>query len=112
MKRPIIISIICIVGYLSVVFTFPQVFSPSIKKLGVLMPAVYGILVAAHFISCVGIWYFKRWGVQLYLLSFFAKTIFYLSIRQTGVVFYFNTALSIIFIIILLRFYPRMDSNL
>lgn len=112
MKRPIIITIICVIGYLSVVFTFPQVFSPSIKKLGVLMPAVYGVLVAAHFISCVGIWYFKRWGVQLYLLSFFAKTIFYLSIRETGLMFYINVFISVVFIIILLKFYPRMDRNL
>lgn len=76
------------------------------------MPAVYGILVAAHFIACVGLWYFKRWGVQLYLLVFFAKTIFYLSIRQTGAMFYANVVLSVVFIIILLRFYKRMDGNL
>lgn len=76
------------------------------------MPAVYGILVAAHFIACVGLWYFKRWGAQLYLLVFFAKTIFYLSIQQTGVMFYTNIFLSVVFIIILLRFYPRMDENL
>jgi hypothetical protein len=112
MNRPRIISIICIVGYLSVVFTFPQVFSPQIKKLGVLMPAIYGILVAANFIACVGLWYFKQWGVQLYLISVFAKTLFYLLVNQLGFGFYFNCILSFIFIIILMRFYPKMDRNL
>lgn len=112
MKRPRIISIICILGYLSVLFTFPQVFSPPIKKLGVFMPAIYGILVASHFIGCVGIWYFKQWGVQLYLLSFFAKTLFYLTTYQTGFSFYVGTFISLVFIVILLKYYPKMNPNL
>ncbi len=112
MKRPRIISIICIIGYLSVLFSFPQVFSPSVKKLGVLMPALYGILVAANFIACVGIWYFKQWGVQLYLISFFAKTLFFLLTLQTGFTFYVGTTLSLVFMIILIRHYPRMNPNL
>lgn len=112
MKRPKIISLICIVGYLSVVFTFPQVFSPGIKKLGVLMPALYGILVAANFIACVGIWYFKQWGVQLYLTAFFARILFNLTIGDLGAGFYFNLILSVVFSFILLRYYPRMNPNL
>ncbi|MBL7932464.1 MAG: hypothetical protein JNL60_11205 [Bacteroidia bacterium] len=112
MKRPRIISIICILGYLSVLVAFPQVFSPSIKKLGLMIPALYGILVAAQFISCVGIWYFKQWGVQLYIMTFFAKTLFFLLSDQVGFSFYFGILLSVSFIIILLRHYPRMNPNL
>ena len=112
MIRPKIITFICIIGYLSVVFTFPQVFSPQIKKLGVLMPAIYGILVAANFMACVGLWYYKQWGVRLYVISIFAKTLFYILVNQLGFDFYFNIALSFIFIIILLRFYPKMNPNL
>lgn len=112
MKRPRIISLICIVGYLSVVVAFPQVFSPSIKKLGVLVPAIYGLLVAAQFISCVGIWYFKQWGVQLYVLTFFAKTLFFMLSQQTGISFYTGMIVSVVFVIILLRHYPRMNPNL
>lgn len=112
MKRPRIISIICILGYLSVLFTFPQVFSPPIKKLGVFMPAIYGILVSAHFIACVGIWYFKQWGVQLYLMAFFAKTLFYLLTDQIGLSLYVGSAFSVVFMFILLRHYPKMNPNL
>ncbi len=112
MKRPRIISIICILGYLSVVFTFPQVFSPQIKKLGTFMPALYGILVAINFIACVGLWYLKRWGVELYLAVFFAKILFSLSISQIGFGFYFSTLFSLVFSIILIRFYPKMSPNL
>lgn len=112
MSRPRIISIICIIGYLSVLFSFPQVFSPPVKKLGMLMPAVYGILVAAHFIACVGIWYFKQWGVQLYLLAFFSKTLFFLLTDQTGFTFYAGAVMSVVFVVILIRHYPRMNPNL
>lgn len=112
MKRPKIISAICIIGYLTVVFTFPQVFSPSIKKLGVLMPALYGVLVACNFISCVGIWYYKQWGVQLYAITFFAKTLFFILLQQYSFSFYFSSALSFFFLLILLRFYPKMNQNL
>jgi uncharacterized membrane protein (DUF2068 family) len=94
------------------VFTFPQVFSPQIKKLGVFIPAIYGILVAANFIACVGLWYFKQWGVQLYVISVFAKLLFYILSNQLGFGFYLNLAMSFIFIIILLRFYPKMNQNL
>ncbi|MBA2611801.1 MAG: hypothetical protein H0U95_07520 [Bacteroidetes bacterium] len=110
--RPKIITFICVIGYLSVVFTFPQVFSPQIKKLGVFVPAIYGILVAANFIACVGLWYFKQWGVQLYVISIFAKLLFYILSNQMGFGFYFNIILSFIFILILLRFYPKMNQNL
>lgn len=112
MKRPKIVTLICVIGYLSVLFTFPQVFSPSVKKLGLMMPALYGILVAAHFISCVGLWYFKKWGMQLYLIAFFAKTLFYLTTNQLGAMFYFNTFLSVIFILLLIRHYTKMSPNL
>ncbi len=112
MKRPRIISIICIFGYLSVLVAFPQVFSPSVKKLGLLVPALYGILVAAQFISCVGIWYFKQWGVQLYLMTFFAKTLFFILSDQTGFTFYLGLVVSLTFIVVLLRHYPRMNPNL
>lgn len=76
------------------------------------MPAVYGILVASNFIACVGIWFYKQWGVQLYILSFFAKTLFFVLLQQYSFSFYFNCTVSVIFTIILLRFYPKMSQNL
>ena len=76
MKRPLILSIICVIGFLWVVITFPGVFSPSIKKLGVFMPAIYGLIVAATFISFIGVWHLKRWGMELYAISFFVRCCF------------------------------------
>ncbi len=92
--------------------SFPQVFSPTIKKLGVFVPAIYGILAAANFIACVGIWHFKQWGVQTYLISFFGKVLFYLLINQLDTCFYVNCLFSIFFCLILLYHYRKMNPNL
>jgi hypothetical protein len=112
MKRPKIITIICVFGYISVVLTFPQVFSPPIKRLGVFIPALFGILVAAHFMACVGLWYFKRWGAELYLFAFFARTLFYMLTDQMGPAFTLNIIVTAFFAFFLVRYYPRMDANL
>src|SRR5688572_470003 len=112
MKRPTVITVICILGYLSVLFTFPQVFSPPVKKLGTLMPALFGIIIAAQFISYVGLWYYKQWGVELFMVCFFVKTLFYLLTEQTGPVFFAGVLLSVVFIVLLFRHYRKMSPNL
>jgi hypothetical protein len=112
LKRPKILTLICIFGYISALLTFPQVFSPPVKKLGALIPALYGILVALHFISCVGIWYLKKWGVQLYIMAFFAKALFAILADRTGPIFFLNLLISVAFVIVLMRFYVKLDENL
>lgn len=76
------------------------------------MPAIYGLITASHFISCVGVWFFKQWGVQLYLISFLSRVLFFIVIRDYTPLFYINVFFSLIFIAILLRFYRRMSPNL
>ncbi len=110
--RPKIISIICIIGYITVIFTFPAVFSPAVKKIGALVPALYGFIVAGNFMAYIGIWHMKQWGVQLYLFTFFVKTIFLISINDLGAGTIAGIISTVIFSIILLRFYPKMDLNL
>ena len=112
MKRPRIITIICIIGYLGVLFTFPQVFSPQIKRLGLYVPAIYGIIVSSQFIACVGLWYFKRWGAELYLLALFAKVLFHLLTDTAGGGLVFSGLLNMVFLFFILRQYPRMSANL
>lgn len=112
MKRPRIITTICVIGFISVLLTFPQVFSPSIKKLGLIVPAIFGVLVAMHFISCVGLWFFKQWGVQLYLISFFARLLFRIGFDLTGPFFFISLLTEPVFILILLKYYKRMNVNL
>ncbi len=111
-ERPKIISAICIIGYISVIFTFPTVFSPAIKKIGYLVPAIYGFIVACNFMAFIGLWHMKQWGVQLFLFTFFTKTTFFILINDLGASTIAGIISSVIFSVILLRFYPKMDVNL
>lgn len=111
-QRPKIVSIICIIGFISVIFTFPSVFSPSVKKIGDFVPALYGFIVACNFMAFIGLWHMKQWGVQLYLFIFFVKTLFLISINDLGPGTISGIVSAIIFSAILIRFYPKMDVNL
>jgi hypothetical protein len=112
MKRPRLISLLCIAGYLSVLLSFPQVFAPSVKKLGIFVPALYGLLVTARFIACVGIWHDKRWGAELYVAAFFARLLFVVLSTQAGLGFYLGLPLSLASVVILFVYYPRMSPEL
>jgi hypothetical protein len=108
-KRPRILKIICILGFISVVFSFLSVFSPSVKKMGDWYPALFGLLVATSFISYIGLWHMKRWGVQLFIITFFAKEIVNVLSGNLNIVAILIFAL---YITPMLVFYKRMDMNL
>ena len=108
-KRPALIKIICIMGFIWIVFSFPSVFSPAIKKMGDWYPALFGLIVAASFISYIGVWHMKRWGVHLFIIIFFLKEILLVLVNDVN---YIGIALSFFFLFTMLRFYKRMDLNL
>ena len=112
MERPKTITIICILGFISIIFTFPAVFSPSVKKIGDFVPALYGFIVACSFISYIGLWHMKQWGVQVFLFIFFVKTIFLILISDLGPGTIIGIVFAVISTAILLRFYRKMDLNL
>jgi len=101
-KRPVLITVVCILGFTWIVFSFPGVFAPSLKKLGDWYPALFGILVATSFISYIGLWHMKRWGVQLFLISFFVKETLLVLINDVS---YAGLFLSVFFICSILPFY-------
>jgi len=108
-KRPVLLSIVCILGYIWIVFSFPAVFSPSVKKLGDWYPALFGLIVAGTFISYIGVWHMKKWGVQLFAISFFVKESMLIFINDVS---YVGIFFSLFFICSMLPFYKRMDANL
>ena len=111
-KRPTVLSIVCMIGFAWILFTFPGVFSPSVKKLGVFMPAIYGLIIAATFISFIGVWHMKRWGPELYVLSFCAKILFFIFTNTFGLSSVLGILFSVWFIVMYAIFYKRMDVNL
>jgi hypothetical protein len=85
------------------------VFSPSVKKLGDWYPALFGLIVAVSFISYIGVWHMKRWGVSLYIMAFFTKEIILVFINDIS---YIGLTFASLFIAVMVFFYKRMDVNL
>lgn len=108
-KRPVLLTIVCILGFIWIVFSFPGVFSPSVKRLGDWYPALFGILASLNFISFIGVWYMKRWGVNLYVITFFAKEMILVIVDDLS---YAGIIFSLFFIFSMMFFYKRMDLNL
>jgi hypothetical protein len=108
-KRPVLITIVCILGFIWIVFSFVGVFNPALKKMSDWYPALFGLIVAATFMSYIGVWHMKRWGVQLFAISFFIKELALIlieDINPVGIVF------ALFFLVSMLCFYKRMDINL
>lgn len=108
-KRPKLLTFVCVLGFTWIVFSFPAVFSPSVKKLGDWYPALFGLIVAVSFISYIGVWHMKRWGVSLFIVAFFVKEMILILINDIN---YIGIVFSSLFIIIMVFFYKRMDVNL
>jgi hypothetical protein len=108
-QRPTILSVVCIISFAYAVLGFPTIFSPFIKKQGDFFPAFTGILISLEFIAVVGVWYMKKWGVQMYLIT---------AILNQSLLIYidnwlaYKVILPIVFICLSSYFYKKMDRNL
>lgn len=107
--RPKSFTVVCVVGFLLVILGMPTVFSPDTRKLGDFYPALYGALISLRFIGYIGLWHYKRWGVEMFLTTFVAQVIVNLllsSVNPVGVIYH-------VFIFVFLLFhYKKMDRNL
>jgi hypothetical protein len=110
-KRPVVVTIFSIIGWIMVILNFLIAFSPSIKKINEFYPALFSLVMCLQFISLVGIWYMKRWGVELFVVSFFAKDILSVIMNDFSVTS-LSFIISVILIVVLLFFYKGMDRNL
>jgi hypothetical protein len=110
--RPRTISVISVIAIVLILLAFPMLFMPSIKHMGDFVPMVLGIIITMQFVSVIGIWHMKRWGVILFILMFTIRVVTFMYLDMLGFRFYFNIFYSVIFIVIFLRYVKRMDTNL
>ena len=108
-ERPIILTIVCIIAFIGVVLSFPGIFSPFVKKMGDFYPALFGCIIAFNFISIVGVWYMKKWGVTLFLFSSLVNQIAKLWVNNWSAT---DIILPIIFLSVSFFFYKQTDENL
>jgi hypothetical protein len=111
-KRPKVLTLICVLGFIGVILSIPSIFSPFTKRLGMWFPALFGAIVACHFIALIGIWHLKRWGVELYVGTFLASMIVSTLIEDFDFMFSVGLLFRLWFIPTFLYFYKRMDRNL
>jgi len=75
MKRPWYITLFCLLCWLWLFVIFPSVFSPDTKRIHLLLPSIYGIIIAFLFIATIGIWHLKKWGLELFFIALFIKNL-------------------------------------
>ena len=108
-KRPVIITIACIFGIIGSLVAFIFVFSPFVRKIGDWAPAIYGLIIALKFISFIGVWHMKKWGVLLFFATFISDIVFALLAAEIN---YIGLSFSLFYTVFFLIFYRRMDEDL
>jgi hypothetical protein len=108
-KRAKILSVVCVMGYLWALVGLAVIISPTIKKFGTWYPALFGILVSLKFISYVGVWHMKKWGVELMLLAYSLEVCLAFTLDFIAPV---NIVIGILSLAAVLPYYRRMSQNL
>ena len=111
-QRPKVISAVTVIAIVLILLAFPMLFMPSIKRMGDFIPMILGIIITLQFVSLIGIWHMKKWGVQLFIIMFCIRVITFMFLDIFTFRFYFSITYSIIFIVFFLIHYRKMDTNL
>ena len=111
-QRPKSISIVTVTAIVLILLAFPMLFMPSIKRMGDFIPMILGIIITLQFVSLIGIWHMKQWGVQLFIIMFCIRVITFIFLDMYSFRFFFNILYSLVFIVFYLIHYRKMDTNL
>lgn len=70
-KRPVVITVICILGFIGAAVTIPMIFSDIAKAIGAWYPPYLAFTTVIGLACMVGLWMMKKWGIIVYA-GFFA----------------------------------------
>jgi hypothetical protein len=65
-KRPISITVICVIGFIGALITVPLIFSPIAQQIGSWYPPFLGFSAVIGLVYMVGLWMMKKWAVYIY----------------------------------------------
>src|SRR5262245_41548280 len=65
-KRPIAITIICVIGFIGSAFAIPLIFTDLAASVGAWYPPFLAASAGVGFASMGGMWMMRKWGVYLY----------------------------------------------
>jgi len=112
LQRPKTISVVSVIAIILILLSFPMLFMPSIKRMGDFVPMLLGVIITLQFISIIGIWHMKKWGVLLFIFMYSLRIITFMSLELYGFRFGFFIFYGFVFSIIYSFYYKKMDSNL
>jgi hypothetical protein len=65
-KRPVAITIICIIGFIGAVLTVPLIFSQTASGIGPWYPPLLAVSAAIGLACMIGLWMMRKWAVYTY----------------------------------------------
>lgn len=65
-KRPIAITIICVLGFIGAAVSVPLIFSATARSIGAWYPPYLAVCSIAGLACMVGLWLMKKWSVFAY----------------------------------------------
>ncbi|HOY48919.1 MAG TPA: hypothetical protein PL185_03070 [Flavobacteriales bacterium] len=65
-ERPVIITVICILGFLGAAITIPLIFSELAKSVATWYPFYLAFAATIGLICMLGLWKMKKWAALLY----------------------------------------------
>lgn len=111
-KRPKILSALGVKWYIISAGQIIAISAPGIRDISIWYPMIYGSIIALRFISIVGIWHMKKWGVELFTYVTITKIITQVLVGDFGGAAGVDSFLSVVFIIVSLIYYKRMGRDL
>jgi hypothetical protein len=65
-KRPLAITIICVIGLLGALVAVPLIFSQTARNIGAWYPPYLAVSAVIGAASLIGLWMMRNWAVYLY----------------------------------------------
>jgi hypothetical protein len=65
-KRPVAITVICILGFIGAALTVPLIFSPIARSIGAWYPPYLALSSVIGLICMIGLWMMKKWSIIVY----------------------------------------------
>ncbi len=67
-ERPVIITVICIIGFIGLLFVVPIIFSEIAKSVGAWYPPYLVFSTIIGLVCMIGLWMMKKWSIIAYTL--------------------------------------------
>jgi hypothetical protein len=105
-KRPVAITVICILGFIGAAISVPLVFSSMAASIGSWYPPYLGFSALAGTVCLIGLWMMKKWAAYAYTGLVALNQVVMVVM---GVWTLFSLLIPLVVVIIALKYSPRMS---